>query len=252
MEPSLLYERCVMSQLQEMYNSKYLDEKWSSIKLKPNAISTTAYDDVYRLLRRHVSTANILEIGCGSGRLAVALAEAGYSVDGFDLSNVRIRLAKEIVSKHYTNLKGSLNFYSGDLGEPIPGSKNEYDVTLLCAVLEHVPNEFELLRECYKRTKSGGHIIISVPNIAYIKHILALLFGKVPKTGTPNRDMAYWELHGWDGGHFHYFTKNQLSEALEHVGFTPLEWTSDGKFAKFRRWSTLLSGELTVIAQKVS
>ena len=111
----------------------------------------------------------------------MALAEAGYSVDGFDLSNVRIRLAKEIVSKHYTNLKGSLNFYSGDLGEPIPGSKNEYDVTLLCAVLEHVPNEFELLRECYKRTKSGGHIIISVPNIAYIKHILALLFGKVQK-----------------------------------------------------------------------
>lgn len=239
-----------MSRLQEMYNNKYLDEKWSPIKLKPNAISTTAYDDVYRLLLRHVKTASILEIGCGSGRLAVALAEAGYLVDGYDLSPVRVKLAKEIVSKHYTNLEGLLNFYSGDLDDPIPGSRNAYDVTLLCAVLEHVPNEFELLRQCYQRTKRGGHIIVSVPNIAYIKHILALLFGRVPKTGTPNRDMAYWELHGWDGGHFHYFTKAQLSEALEHVGFTPLEWTSDGKFAKLRRWSRLLTGELTVIAQK--
>ena len=70
-----------------------------SIKLKPNAISTTAYDDVYRLLRKHVKKASILEIGCGSGGLAVALAEAGYLVDGYDLSPVRVKLAKEIVSK---------------------------------------------------------------------------------------------------------------------------------------------------------
>jgi hypothetical protein len=39
---------------------------------------------------------------------------------------------------------------------------------------------------------------------------------------------------------------------LRHTGFEPLEWTGDGKFAKYRRWCTNLSGNLTVRARRVA
>ena len=239
-----------MSKLKDLYNRKYINETWAPIELRPYAMHTNAYDDTYRLLKQNLITGSILELGCGSGKLAVALAEYGYNVIGYDLSDVRIKLANAVTKSKYPHLSAKLNFISGDIDDVIPGEREGFDCTILCAVLEHVPDPFTLLRQCFERTRDNGYIIVSVPNAAYLKHIISLLNGRVPKTGTPNRNMSYWEEHGWDGGHFHYFTKTELSNALTHVGFFPLEWTSDGRFAKLRRWSTLLSGELTVIAQK--
>ena len=241
-----------MRSIKDLYNKKYGNESWKAIQLRPHATHTNAYDDTFRLLRKTIPSGSILEVGCGSGRLAVALAEKGYDVLGYDLSDVRIELATKVVQENYPHLASKLNFVAGDVDDLIPGQKNGFDCVILCAVLEHVPDPFVLLRQCYERTGHNGHIIVSVPNAGYIKHIFSLLRGRVPKTGTPNRDMEYWEEHGWDGAHFHYFTKIELKNALKHVGYAPIEWTSDGKFAKFRRWSTLLSGELTVVAQKTS
>ena len=89
----------------------------------------------------------------------------GYNVIGYDLSDVRIKLANAVTKSKYTNLKAKLNFIPATLTMPIPGQREGFDCTILCAVLEHVPDPFTLLRQCFERTKSGGYIIISVPNI---------------------------------------------------------------------------------------
>ena len=48
------------------------------------------------LLRRHgVPNGLVVDLGCGSGRFAAALGEAGYQVLGVDLSPAMIRLAKK-------------------------------------------------------------------------------------------------------------------------------------------------------------
>lgn len=41
----------------------------------------------------------VLELACGSGRLLTAIAEAGYDVEGMDLSSSMIRLASERISQ---------------------------------------------------------------------------------------------------------------------------------------------------------
>jgi SAM-dependent methyltransferase len=51
---------------------------------------------VLTLLRRHgVPNGLVVDLGCGSGRFAAALGEAGYQVLGVDLSPAMIRLAKK-------------------------------------------------------------------------------------------------------------------------------------------------------------
>ncbi len=51
---------------------------------------------VLALLRREgVRTGLVVDLGCGSGRFAAALCEAGYQVLGVDLSPAMIRLAKK-------------------------------------------------------------------------------------------------------------------------------------------------------------
>ena len=111
-----------MSNLKDLYNNKYKFEEWKPISLKPGAMHTNAYDDIYRLLDEAITDANILEVGCGSGRLAIALAEKGYKVTGYDLSDVRIALASKIVETKYSFLKERLEFFSGDIDDDLPFS----------------------------------------------------------------------------------------------------------------------------------
>src|SRR5437879_6528892 len=56
--------------------------------------------NVVALLRRAgIRRGLVVELGCGSGRLARALSAAGYEVLGFDLSSSMIRLARRTASK---------------------------------------------------------------------------------------------------------------------------------------------------------
>jgi hypothetical protein len=91
---------------------------------------------------------------------------------------------------------------------------------------------------------------MTVPNICYIRHVYDLIRGRVPLTGSPSRSIAYWREHGWDGGHFHYFSKQTVAELLQSIGFNAENWTGDGKWAKLRRWYINLVGNLTVRARK--
>src|SRR5687768_4590372 len=81
--------------LQALYDRKYGNEVWLPLRLRPSALSTNRYDDVARLLSG--AGGRLLEVGCGSGRLTLALAPQFESAVGIDLSRVRIRLARDVL-----------------------------------------------------------------------------------------------------------------------------------------------------------
>jgi SAM-dependent methyltransferase len=158
--------------------------------------------------------------------------------------------ATEVLSQRYPHLASRVRFMTATADQPMPFADREFDVVVACAVVEHVVDLFTTMDEIARVCKPGGCTVITVPNLAYIKHTVGLLFGQIPLTGSPTRDIAYWREHGWDGGHFHYFTKRALYDLLVHVGFQPEAWTGDGKWAKVRRWGTNLVGNLTVRARR--
>ncbi len=50
---------------------------------------------VRRLLAKSSSSSQVLDLGCGAGHLAIALAEDGHNVTGIDQSTRMIELARE-------------------------------------------------------------------------------------------------------------------------------------------------------------
>ncbi|MHC4504116.1 MAG: methyltransferase domain-containing protein, partial [Planctomycetota bacterium] len=118
------------------------------------------------------------------------------------------------------------------------------------AVLEHLVDPIAAVDEMSRACRPGGCIVVTVPNVCYVKHIWSLLRGRVPLTGSPRRDIGYWREHGWDGGHLHYFSKKTLDALLRHVGFIPERWTGCGYLSRLRRWYSNFVGNLTVRARK--
>lgn len=234
--------------LREFYDSKYRGEEWALAVLKPHAVSTTRYDDTARLLASE--SGELLEIGCGSGKFTMAIAPQFEKVIGLDLSPVRIETARRMLKAHCPHLDGRVEFVVGDGDGPLAFLTGSFDVVVLCAVLEHVVDVFGLLDEAARVCKRGGVVVISVPNLAYLKHVLDLIRGRHPLTGIHARDIATWRELGWDGAHLHYFTQDSLGEALKSAGLIPEVWTGDGRWARFRRWRTNWVGGLTVMARK--
>jgi ubiquinone/menaquinone biosynthesis C-methylase UbiE len=235
--------------LQKFYDREYASEDWSALVLKPDAISTSRYDDIARLLRNEKG--RLLDYGCGSGQLVLALADRFEHSVGIDLSGVRIDKANQVLSQRYPQYLSKIHFQRGDSGFHLPFKDESFDVVLACAVIEHVVDVFSVMDEIGRVCKLGGCVVLSVPNICYIKHVIALISGRVPLTGGPSRSISYWREHGWDSGHLHYFSKQTVTGLLEDVGFRPEEWSGDGKYAKLRRWYCNFVGSLTVRARKI-
>ena len=77
-----------------------------------------------------------LDAGCGTGNLAIELAEHGYEVDGFDVSAPMIHFAKYINSGR--TRKTPPNFVVGDIAA-VEGNARTYDLVCCLDVLFHYP-----------------------------------------------------------------------------------------------------------------
>lgn len=243
-------DRSLQDRLQVAYDVKYPGSDLTPPPvLRPDAVSTSRQDDVARLLRNE--SGRLLEIGCNTGFLTVALPPRFEHLTGIDLSTTTVEVAKRRIREQHPELASKMEFLVANADQPLPFPDHAFDVVLGIAVLEHLVFVYEALDEWRRVCKPGGCLILTVPNIAYLKHVIDLMRGRLPLTGTPQRDAAYGREHGWDGHHLHYFTKSSLTDLLRHVGFEPEEWSGDGAYAKYRRWWPNLVGNLTVRARRL-
>lgn len=112
-----------------------------------------------RELGRHLGKVRglaVADIGCGTGRHSLKLAQAGAHVIGVDFSDGMLAKAR---------LKaGSLPvcFVKHDLAKPLPLESRSFDVVLCCLVLDHISDPGTLLRELARICRTDGFVLISV------------------------------------------------------------------------------------------
>jgi len=95
--------------------------------------------------------AKILDIACGEGRNAVALAEKGYAVTAIDSSDVALERANEFAKKS----KVKINFISKDLAFFIP------DLMAFDAIISiDFKPPVTLIKNLSRGIKQHGHIFI--------------------------------------------------------------------------------------------
>jgi len=137
---------------------------------------------------KKINPESILDAGCGSGRLTLQVAKAGFNIEGIDCEEKALSLAEKIRDK--MGLK--VNFHRGSLAEDEPPELPLYDVVVCSEVLEHIPNYQQVVKNLAGLVKPGGFLIITVP--------------KDPR--------LYTELDRY-GGHLRRFEFFQLKEVLE-------------------------------------
>lgn len=189
----------------------------------------------------------LLDVGCGDGTLLFKVAGSFNELHGIDISTARIRKAEREAGKKFGR-KNKFNFTSFNANERLPFDDSTFDAVTCVAVIEHVFDPYFIVTEINRVLKPGGVFVSEVPNIGYIRHRLALLFGRLPVTSSPYN----WKEIGWDGGHLHYFTEKALCGLFTECGFKVTKVTGSGLLAGLRNFHpSLLTGDLCVKAQKL-
>ena len=158
--------------------------------------------EIPKILDRLPRGLRVLDVGCGSGVHGAELKRIhGHSVVGVDLSVASIDKAR-------TRLDGA---HVGDVTKPeqYPFARVErFDVILFSDILEHLGDPSSVLARHLFLLKPGGHVIVSLPNVAIWNVRFGLLFG----------NFNYQQTGTLDKTHLRFFTWKTTREMFEGVG----------------------------------
>ena len=100
--------------------------------------------------------AAVLDVGCGGGILAEAMARRGAKVTGIDLSEKALRVAE--LHLHESQLDVSYRRLS------VEDCEGEFDVVTCMELLEHVPAPERMVAACARLARPGGRVFFSTIN----------------------------------------------------------------------------------------
>jgi len=101
-----------------------------------------------------------VDIGCGGGILAEALARAGADVTGIDMGEAPLAVAR----LHAIETGTAVDYQhrtAEDLAAACPG---DFDIVTCLEMLEHVPDPASVVAACARLAKPGGHLFFSTIN----------------------------------------------------------------------------------------
>ena len=157
---------------QELEKFSALAHRWwdPESEFKPlHRINPLRLDWIDRLAKLDGKSA--LDIGCGGGILAEAMARRGARVKGIDLSDKALKVAQ--LHLHESKLAVDYEAVSAeDLAERSPGA---YDVVTCMELLEHVPDPASTVRACAELARAGGRVFFSTINRNPKSYLLAVI-----------------------------------------------------------------------------
>ena len=191
---------------------------------------------------------NILDWGCGNGRLILALKGKGIHYYGLDQSAELLKIARKKYAPEIK--KGWVNFFSTSQRDK-KFRPDFFDVAFLIASFHHLPDarsRMALLKNIYRELKPKGKIIITVWNMKS-----AWAEGKMKKDWKKIGEDDY--LVPWKDPrgrkicdrYYHSFSPKELFDLLADAGFKVLDMGYDEPSP----WSDRKSGRnITVVAKK--
>lgn len=108
-----------------------------------------------------LSGARALDVGCGGGILADAMARQGAQVLGIDLATKALRVAQLHALEAQTPNVQYRETSAEALAAEMPG---QFDVVTCMEMLEHVPDPASVVRACATLVKPGGWVFFSTIN----------------------------------------------------------------------------------------
>ncbi len=102
----------------------------------------------------------VLDVGCGGGILAEAMAQRGARVTGIDLSGKPLRVAQ----LHALESGVTVDYREASAEAMAAASPGEFEVVTCMEMLEHVPDPASIVRACGALARPGGWVFFSTIN----------------------------------------------------------------------------------------
>lgn len=177
-------------------------------------------DDVRQLATRRPDV-RVLDLACGTGDIAFAVARDAGSVVGLDITHEMIRLAS---SK--SGGQGSVRFLVGDM-MALPFVTSAFDVVTVGYGLRNVPIVETSLAEIYRVLKPRGQLISLDFNRPQGKLLRAIYFGYLTIVGS----LVGFVLHG-DPDTYRYIPESirrypgaeGMASRMKGLGFVDVRW----------------------------
>lgn len=155
----------------------------------------------------------VLDLGCGGGFMAEALARRGASVIGIDLAEKVIAIAR----RHAASQNLSIEYLVG-AGEALPVADGSMDYVVCVDVLEHVADLGEVINEARRVLRPGGLFLFDTINRTWLASLVLVFLGerifRILPVGT--HDPAK------------FIAPAKLASRLKACGFTVSDFTGLG------------------------
>jgi len=152
-------------------------------------------------IARHASLegAAVLDVGCGGGILAEAMARRGAKVTGIDLSEKALKVAQ----LHLLESRLAVHYENVSVEDYAAAHAGKFDAVTCMELLEHVPEPGAMAAACARLVRPGGQVFFSTINRNPKSYLFAVVgaeyvLGLLPK-GTHDylRFIKPSELSRW-------------------------------------------------------
>jgi 2-polyprenyl-6-hydroxyphenyl methylase/3-demethylubiquinone-9 3-methyltransferase len=144
-----------------------------------NPLRLAYIDDRLPLGGRHV-----VDVGCGGGILAEAMARRGAHVTGIDAGGAALAVART----HAQTAGLKIAYRQATAEEMATAAPGAYDAATCMELLEHVPDPASIVSSCGRLVKPGGSVFIGTLNRTLRSFLLAIVAAEyilgVVKKGT--------------------------------------------------------------------
>ena len=113
----------------------------------------------------------VLDVGCGGGILAEAMAERGAAVTGIDLAEKPLKVAQLHLLESGLQVDYRLAAPEA-LASEMPAS---FDAVTCMEMVEHVPDPAGVVKACAELVRPGGHVFFSTINRNLKSYLFAVV-----------------------------------------------------------------------------
>jgi ubiquinone/menaquinone biosynthesis C-methylase UbiE len=182
---------------------------------------------------------DLLDMGCGTGRFTVPLAERVKSVSGLDLSPMMLATARKKLADR--GLAADLR--EGDMAA-LPFPDATFDVVVCMLAMMHIPrtDRQQVFHEVARVLRPGGRLVLGVKNTVFERLFQGDRFAAIDITDVKSEELIFTKTRAGDDmvAPWHSFSPDELSSlsavaglSLVHLrGNSPISaWLADAVLA---------------------
>lgn len=153
----------------------------------------------------------VVDVGCGGGILAEAMAGRGAQVTGIDLSEKALKVARLHLLESGLQVEYRLLSAEALAAE----AAESFDVVTCMEMLEHVPDPASTVAACARLAKPGGWVFLSTINRNPKSYLFAIVGAEYILNLLPRG------THDWA----HFIKPSELAAHVRQAGLDPVEIT---------------------------